>query len=174
MVPRCNPAWEVSIFKSKVHGANGRLGQSQLFRLYGTVVREKLSRGVESRTLRGESNNLRRLHKSRCWHWVHAFVVGLALASEIHLFSVEVLHHHGAAVAVCRTAHEGVPHVRASQDTSPLCPLCQIARNSSVRPAVRSLSQKPYCATPYRLIACDARYSLRFAPTLLARSPPLS
>jgi hypothetical protein len=174
MVPRCNPAWEVSIFKSKVHGANGRLGQSQLFRLYGTVVREKLSRGVESRTLRGESNNLRRLHKSRCWHWVHAFVVGLALAGEIHLFSVEVLHHHGAAAAVCRTAHEGVTHVRAGQGASPLCPLCQIVRASAVRPVVQLPIQKPYREAPYRLNACAARYSSRFAPTVLARSPPLS
>jgi hypothetical protein len=98
----------------------------------------------------------------------------LALTGEIHLFSVEILHHHDAAIAVCRIAHEGGSYLHASQDVTPLCPLCQLVRNGSVRPTVQSLIQKPYREAPYRLTTRTARYSYCLAQTLLARSPPLS
>lgn len=148
--------------------------QSPLRRLYSSIVKAGLSGGTKPVSTRSESNHLRRLHKSRRRYWVHALVVGLALTGEIHLSSVEILHHHDAAVAVCRIAHEGASYLHASQDVSPLCPLCQIVRSSSVRPAVRSLIAKPCSEAAYHLIARNGKYSYRLTQTLLARSPPLS
>ena len=174
MVPPCNPPWRAGILYPKGDACLPCIWQSHLRRLHSIIVKAGLSGGTESGSTRSESNNLRRLDKSRRRYWVHALVVGLALTGEIHLFSVEILHHHDAAVAVCRIGHEGASYLHASQDVSPLCPLCQLVRSSSVRPAVRSLIANPCSEAAYHLIARNAKYSYRLAQTLLARSPPLS
>ena len=118
--------------------------------------------------------NLRRLGKPRQRYRVHALIVCLALAGEIHLFSVEVFHHHETSASIWSAAREGATHLHASQDISPFCPVCQMLRSNSVRPAARTLPWKPHRETPYFLTTCEARYSLNLAPTLVARSPPLS
>jgi len=118
--------------------------------------------------------NVRRLGKSRHRYWVQAFIVGLALTCEIQLLSVEVLHHHETSASICSAARDGATLLHSSQDISPFCPLCQVARSNAVRPAARTLLWKPHRETPYFLTTCEARYSLNLAPTLVARSPPLS
>ena len=118
--------------------------------------------------------NLRRLSKSRHRYWVHALVACLALAGEIHLFSVEVFHHHEATAKVCKTRSEGATHLHASQEISPFCPLCQVARSSAVRPAVRAILSNPHSGTPFCLTVWETSYSLNLTHSLGARSPPLS
>ena len=118
--------------------------------------------------------NLRRLGKPRQRYWVHALVGCLALTGEIHLLSVEVFHHHETYASIWTDARGGATHLHASQDISPFCPLCQILRSSSVRPATQTLLWKPHRETPYSLTTYEARYSLNLALALVARSPPLS
>jgi hypothetical protein len=77
-------------------------------------------------------------------------------------------------VAICRLAHDGASHLHASQNANPVCPLCQIVRSGSVRPAVLSVFQKPHRETLYRLTIWEAEYSLSLPQMLGARSPPLS
>ena len=101
-------------------------------------------------------------------------MVGVLLAGEIHLFSAEIFHHHTEVARICQIEHHGGPYLHASQDLSPLCPLCQIVLNGSVRPAVQSIVQKPHQESTYRPITRQARYSPNLAASLLARAPPLS
>jgi hypothetical protein len=100
--------------------------------------------------------------------------MGLLLTGEVHLFSAEILHHHTEIARVCEIEHQGGAYLHAAQDLSPLCPLCQIVRSSSARPAVQSSIQKPEPESTYLPIARQARYSPNLAPSLLARAPPLS
>ena len=133
-----------------------------------------LSRKIKSKLRKSETRKLRRWGKSRHRYWVHALMVGVLLTGEIHLFSAEVLHHHSEVARVCQIEHSGGPYLHASQELVPLCPLCQIIRNSSVRPAVQSIVQKPQRETTFQPIARQARYSSILTPSLLARAPPLS
>jgi hypothetical protein len=118
------------------------------------------------------TTNLRRTGTSRSQYWVHALIVGLALTGEIHLFSVELFHQHTEVGSLCRFARGGGPHLHSGQDIVPLCPLCQMARGSSVRPVTQTLFQQPHLETSYRLVSRDGKYSYRFTTTLPARSPP--
>jgi len=117
---------------------------------------------------------LRRWGKSRHKYWLRALMVGVLLTGEIHLFSAEIFHHHTEVARICQIEHHGGPYLHASQDLSPLCPLCQIVLNGSVRPAVQSIVQKPHQESTYRPITRQARYSPNLAASLLARAPPLS
>jgi hypothetical protein len=112
--------------------------------------------------------------KYRHKYWVRALIVGVLLTGEIHLFSAEILHHHDEVARVCQIDHHAGTYLHPAQDLSPLCPLCQIVRSSSVRPAVQSVVQKPDGESTYHPISRQARYSPNLTPTLLARGPPLS
>ncbi len=101
-------------------------------------------------------------------------MVGVLLTGEIHLFTAEIFHHHTEVARVCQIEHHGGPYLHAAQDLSPLCPLCQIVRSSSVRPAVQSVIQKPYQESTYLPISRQAHSSPNLASALLARGPPLS
>lgn len=101
-------------------------------------------------------------------------MVGVLLTGEIHLFSAEILHHHDEVARVCQIEHSGGTYLHAAQDVSPICPLCQIARSSSVRPAVPSVVQKLYRESTYQPITRQAGYSPNLTLSLLARAPPLS
>jgi len=101
-------------------------------------------------------------------------MVGVLLTGEIHLFSAEIFHHHTEVARICQIEHHGGPYLHASQDLSPLCPLCQIVLNSSVRPAVQSIAQKPRQESSFQPIARQAQYSPLLTVSLLARAPPLS
>ncbi len=120
-----------------------------------------------------ESINLIRVGTSRRYNWLHALVVCVALIGEVHLFSVEILHHHNAAEAVCRLAHERGSTLHTGQNSSAACPLCQIVRNSSVRPAVQSTLQSPNGTSSHRATLPPASYASRLVQASLARSPPL-
>lgn len=101
--------------------------------------------------------------------------MGLLLTGEVHLFCAEILHHHDEVARVCQLEHDGGTYWHASQDLSPLCPLCQIARSGSVFPgANQSLVQKPQLESSYVPLPRLARYSPVLADSLLARAPPLS
>ena len=100
--------------------------------------------------------------------------MGLLLVGEIHLFSAEIFHNHTEVARVCQIAHRGGTYLHAAQDLTPLCPLCQIVRSGSVRPAVQALIQKPEREFTYQPIARQTRYSPILAESLLARAPPLS
>ena len=117
---------------------------------------------------------MRRWGKSRHEYWVQALIVGVLLTGEIHLFTAEILHHHDEVARVCQIEHQGGAYLHAAQGLSPLCPLCQIVRSNSVRPAVQSLIQKPYQESTYQPIARQARDSACLALSLQARAPPLS
>jgi hypothetical protein len=116
---------------------------------------------------------VRRWGKHRHNFWVRALIVGLLLTGEIHLYSAEILHHHSEAARFCQVEHQGGRYLHAGQQLSPLCPLCQIVRNGSVRPAVQSLFQKADRETTFQPATRQARYSTNLPPSLLARAPPL-
>ena len=101
-------------------------------------------------------------------------MVGVLLTGEVHLFCAEIFHHHAEVARVCQIAHDGGTYLHAAQDLNPLCPLCQIVRNGSVRPAVPSIVQKPQRESAYQPFTRPARYSPNLAQALLARAPPLS
>ena len=102
-------------------------------------------------------------------------MVCVLIAGEIHLFSAEIFHDHAGGVAdVSQFERQSGASLRAPQERSPLCLLCQIARTSSVRPAVQALLQKLILETTYRPVARQVRFSSKLSISLLARSPPLS
>jgi hypothetical protein len=101
-------------------------------------------------------------------------MVGVLLIGEIHLFSAEIFHHHDEVARICQIEHHGGPYLHASQELAPLCPLCQIVRNGSVRPAVQSLVQKTVQESNYQPVIRQSRYSASLALSLQARAPPLS
>ena len=81
---------------------------------------------------------MRRWRKYRHKFWVHALIVGVLLTGQIHLFTAEIIHHHNEDTRVCKIEHRGGTYLHAAPEISPLCPLCQVVRNGSVRPAVQS------------------------------------
>ena len=117
---------------------------------------------------------MRRWCKYRHKPWVRALVVGLLLIGETHLYFAEILHHHDEVVRLCQIAHAGGTYLHSAQEPIPLCPLCQIVRSSSVRPAVQSLIQKPDQESTYQSVTREARYSPSLELSLQARAPPLS
>lgn len=117
---------------------------------------------------------MRHWGRSRQRFWVRALIVGVLLVGEIHLFSAEIFHHHEEVARVCQIQHHGGAYLHAAPELCSLCPLCQIVRSGSVRPAVQSLVQKPDGESTYHLVTRLARYSPKLTPSLLARAPPLS
>ena len=104
---------------------------------------------------------------------MRALIVGILLTGEIHLFSAEIFHHHYEVARVCQLDYQGGPFLHAGQQPNPLCPICQIVRNSSVRPAVQSLFQKLDQEATFQPVTRQARYSPNLSQSLLARAPPL-
>jgi hypothetical protein len=96
------------------------------------------------------------------------------LTGELHLFTAEIFHHHTEVARICQIEHHGGPYFHTAPDLSPLCPLCQIVRSSSVRPAIQAIIQKPYQESAYQPLSPQGRYSSYLTPSLLARAPPLS
>jgi hypothetical protein len=105
---------------------------------------------------------------------VRALIVGLLLAGEIHLFSAEIFHHHEEVTRICQLDYVGGPFLHPGQKVAPLCPICQIVSNGSVRPAVQSYVQKSDQESTYQPVTRQARYSLNLNQSVLARGPPLS
>ena len=105
---------------------------------------------------------------------MHTLIAGVLLTGEIHLYWAEGFHHHAEEVNVCQSAHRGGTYLHAAQDLTPPCPLCQIVRSGSVRPAVVAFLQKPQRESTYQPDARQVRYSPNLAHSLLARAPPLS
>ena len=102
-------------------------------------------------------------------------MVCVLLAGEIHLFSAEIFHDHAGGVAdVSQFERQRGASLGAPQERSPRCLLCQIARTSSVRPAVPVILQKPILETTYQPLARQVRFSSKLTISLLARAPPLS
>ena len=112
--------------------------------------------------------------KHRQEFWARALIVGLVLTAEIQLFSVEILHHHTEDARICRIEHEGGTYLHAGQQLTPLCPICQIVRNGSARPAVQSQVQHSNQESTFRPVTRPARYTPNLTQSLLARAPPLS
>ena len=112
--------------------------------------------------------------KYRFRFWVHALIVGVLLTAQLHLFTAEILHHHEQDTIACKIAHNGGTYLHTAPEISPLCPLCQVARSSSVRPSVQSPLPKPDSESAYQLVTREIHYSANFAPSLQARGPPLS
>jgi len=121
-----------------------------------------------------ETLKLKRWRNYRHKYWLHALIVGALLTGEIHLFTAEIVHHHEEVVRVCQIEHHGGTYLHAAQALNPLCPLCQVVRNGSVRPAVQSSVQKPEQESNYQPKTRQARFSPIFTLSLLARAPPLS
>jgi len=118
---------------------------------------------------------LKRWKKLRHQTWVRALIVGVLLAGEIHVYSAEIFHdHNGGVASVGQFERKGATSLQAAQELTPLCPLCQIVRSSSVRPAVQSVIQRPHRESTFQPLARRARISSNFTPSLLARGPPLS
>ncbi len=105
---------------------------------------------------------------------MRALIVGLLLTGEVHLFSAEIFHHHEEVARICQIEHRGGPYLHSGQQTTPLCPICQIVSNGSVRPAVQSYIQKSDQESTFRPVTRQVRYSLNLNQSLLARGPPLS
>ena len=117
---------------------------------------------------------MRRWGRYRQNFWVRALIVGLLLTGEIHLFSAEILHHHDDVARVCQVEHQGGPYLHAAQQVSPLCPICQIVRNGSVRPSVQSAVQRQDQETSFRPVTGQPCYTANLTSLLPARAPPLS
>jgi hypothetical protein len=124
------------------------------------------------RKRRNDLDHVRGIGTSRTRYWLHALIVGLALTGEIHLFLVELLHHHIEVASLCRVEHGIKAHLHSGGEAAPLCPLCQMVRAGSVCPVAQNIFQKPHLETPYRLVSRNAKYCYRFAVTLPARAPP--
>ncbi len=117
---------------------------------------------------------MRHWGKYRHTVWVHALIVGMLLTGQIHLYTVEIIHHHDEDTRVCKIGHHGGTYLHAAAELSPVCPLCQVARNGSVRPSVQTAVHKPEVKSTFQPVISQARYSANLAPSLLARAPPLS
>jgi len=126
-----------------------------------------------SKALKTGTTELRRWRKYRHKFWVRAVMVGMLLTGAAHLFTAEVFHHHSEVARACQIEHLGGNYLHAGQDLNPLCPLCQIVRNTSVRPAVQSLIQKQDQEFAYQPLFRRRRYSSSLSSALLTRAPPL-
>ncbi len=106
--------------------------------------------------------------------WVHALIVGMLLTGQIHLYTAEILHHHDEDTRVCKIGHHGGTYLHPAAELDPICPLCQVARNGSVRPSVQTAVHKPDRESPFQRVISQVHYSANLTPLLLARGPPLS
>jgi hypothetical protein len=106
--------------------------------------------------------------------WLHALIVGVVLTGQVHLYTAEILHHHDEDTVICKIAHDGGTYLHAAPGMTPVCPLCQVFRNSSVRPSVNSILPQAEGESSYQVVNREAAYSSSFAPSLQARAPPLS
>jgi hypothetical protein len=98
----------------------------------------------------------------------------MLLTGQIHLYTAEILHHHDEDTRVCKIGHHGGTYLHAAAELSPICPLCQVVRNGSVRPSVQAAVQKPEQECNYQPAISQVRYSANLTLSLLARGPPLS
>jgi hypothetical protein len=112
--------------------------------------------------------------KYRQVFWVRALIVGLLLSGQVHLFSAEIFHHHTDVARLCQIEHQGGAYLHAGQPIIPPCPICQVVRNGSVRPAVQSAIRKPDHESIFQPVTQPAQYSSNSPLTYLARGPPLS
>ena len=117
---------------------------------------------------------MRRWRKFRLTFWVHALIVGALLTGQLHLYTAEILHHHDENTRACKIEHGTGTYLHAAPEISPLCPLCQVVRNGSVRPAVQSRIPKPDRESTYQPLTRQARCLADLARSLQARAPPLS
>ena len=104
---------------------------------------------------------------------MQALIVGLLLTGQVHLISAEIFHHHTEVVRLCQIEHQDVTYLHAGQPITPLCPICQIVRNGSVRPAIQSAVRKPDREFRFQPASEPAEYSSNFPLANLARGPPL-
>lgn len=133
-----------------------------------------VQQAVRSKPKKSETIKMRRWGKYRLKFWVHAVIVGALLTGQIHLYTAEVLHHHDEDTRTCKIEHRAGAYLHATPEISPLCPLCQVIRNGSVRPAVQSRIPKPDRKFVFQPLTCQARYLAGLALSLQARAPPLS
>jgi hypothetical protein len=117
---------------------------------------------------------LRRWTNYRHQYWVRALIVGVLLAGEVHLYTAEIFHHHSEVVRLCQSSHGGGQYLHPAPDTGQLCPLCQIVRSGSVRPAAQVELAKPVRQTSYRIKAGRFTYSFTSRGEVRPRSPPLA
>jgi hypothetical protein len=96
------------------------------------------------------------------------------LTGQIHLYTAEFTHHHDEDNRVCKSEHHGGSYLHAALEPSPLCPLCQVVRNGSVRPSVQSALPRPDRQSNLQPVTRETRYSPNLPQSLLARGPPLS
>ena len=141
--------------------------------LFGIISVGRANLQIEPK-LRKSRTIVRRWGKYRQNFWVRGLIVGLLLTGQFHLFSAEIFHHHAEVQRVCEIEHQGGTYLHAGQPLTPLCPICQVVRNGSVRPAVQSSIHKPDQESTYQLIARQSRYSPDLTLLSLARGPPLS
>ena len=112
--------------------------------------------------------------KYRFRFWLHALIVGVLLTGQLHLYTAEILHHHDEDIVVCKIAHQGGSYLHAAPEISPICPLCQVVRNGSVRPSAQSPLPNSDRESVYQAVTRETRYSANLAPSLQTRAPPLS
>jgi hypothetical protein len=105
---------------------------------------------------------------------VHALIVGVLLTGQLHLFTAETLHHHDEVTRVCKIAHTRGSYLHTTPVDGPVCPLCQVVRNGSIRPAMQGIIPASDQQSALLAVARDASYSINFASSLQARAPPLS
>ena len=127
-----------------------------------------------SKPRKSETIKVKRWRKYRLKFWVHALIVGVLLTGQIHLYIAEIIHHHSEDIRICNIEHRGGTYLHAAPEISPLCPLCQVVRNGSIRPGVQSQIHKPDQESAYQPITRQERYSPNVTISLLARAPPLS
>ena len=105
---------------------------------------------------------------------MHALIVGVLLTGQLHLYTAEILHHHDEVARVCKIAHSRGSYLHTTPVNSPICPLCQVVRNGSVRPSVQAIIPEPDRQSALLAVTREARYSANLAPSLQPRAPPLS
>src|SRR5579862_5569842 len=118
---------------------------------------------------------MRRLNKSRLWLSLHAATVCLLLTSQFHLYLAESLHHHDEeSPQTCTIKHRQGSYLHSIPDVSPVCPLCQIARNGAVRPSVQTPLRQPDRQATMLKKVDSVGHSACFAASLQSRGPPLA
>ena len=101
-------------------------------------------------------------------------MVGVLLTGQLHLFTAEALHHHDEVTRVCKIAHSRGSYLHTTSLDGPVCPLCQVVRNGSIRPSAQAIIPASDRQCALLAVTRDPGYSANFATSLQARAPPLS
>jgi hypothetical protein len=118
---------------------------------------------------------MRRWNKSRIWIGIHAAIVGVLLTSQFHLYLAESLHHHDEeSPQTCTIKHRQGSYLHSIPDVSPVCPLCQIARNGAIRPSVNIPLRRTDVPAAMPIKVNSQGHSACLASSLQSRAPPLS